>query len=90
MTISDKSTDITFNSTRSDPNNWLEEYGDYLYRRALLLLGNTAAAEDLVQDTLLAAYQAKDGFRGQSSIKTWLSSILKKSSHRLHEKSGET
>ena len=41
------------------------------------LYRKSEAAEDLVQDTLLAAYQAKEGFRGQASIKTWLHTILK-------------
>ena len=77
MTISNKSIAESAQTTNSNPNNWLEEYGDSLYRRALLLLGKSEAAEDLVQDTLLAAYQAKEGFRGQASIKTWLHTILK-------------
>ena len=34
-------------------------------------------AEDVVQETLLAALGARDGFSGRSSIKTWLTGILK-------------
>lgn len=61
----------------NDPNQWLEEYGDYLFRRAMLLLGKHDAAEDLVQETLLSAYQSQSSFRGEASIKTWLTSILR-------------
>jgi RNA polymerase sigma-70 factor, ECF subfamily len=47
-----------------------------LYRRAYRILGNTADAEDAVQDALLAAYTHLDQFRGQSQISTWLMAIV--------------
>jgi len=47
-----------------------------LYRRAYRILGNTADAEDAVQDALLAAYTHLDQFRGQSQISTWLTTIV--------------
>jgi RNA polymerase sigma-70 factor, ECF subfamily len=47
-----------------------------LYRGAYRLLGNTADAEDAVQDALLAAYTHLDQFRGQSKLSTWLSAIV--------------
>jgi RNA polymerase sigma-70 factor, ECF subfamily len=47
-----------------------------LYRRAYRILGNTADAEDVVQDALLAAYTHLDQFRGQAKISTWLTTIL--------------
>ena len=46
------------------------------YRRALRLLGNTADAEDAVQEALLAAYKHIDQFRGQSQMSTWLTAIV--------------
>src|ERR1700677_3231758 len=48
-----------------------------LYRCALRLLGNTADAEDAVQDALLAAYRHIDQFRGQSQMATWLTTIVR-------------
>ena len=63
-----------------DTRTWLEEHGDYLFSYALLSVKNTHVAEDLVQETLLAAIAAKNTFRNQSTIRTWLTGILK---HKL-------
>jgi RNA polymerase sigma-70 factor (ECF subfamily) len=60
-----------------DPAQWLEAHGDYLYRFAMQHLRDTALAEDAVQETLLAALQAKASFSGDSSPRTWLTGILK-------------
>jgi len=61
----------------SDPSQWLTLYGDTLYRHALFKLGDAMSAEEMVQETLLAALQARHSFAGQSSEKTWLMGILK-------------
>ena len=61
----------TFDPARAD------EYRAYLLRYALLQLRDPGAAEDAVQETLLAALQATTGFAGRSSVKTWLVGILK-------------
>src|SRR4051794_39828044 len=39
------------------------------------LLGSVQDAEDLVQETFLAAWRGYDGFEGRSSLKTWLYKI---------------
>ena len=49
----------------------------YLLRVAMLQLRNNEAAEDVVQDTLIAALQGAARFSGRSSVKTSLSGILK-------------
>jgi RNA polymerase sigma-70 factor (TIGR02960 family) len=36
------------------------------------MLGSIQDAEDMVQNTLLAAWQGLDGFEGRSSVRTWL------------------
>ncbi len=61
----------------SDPATWLDQHGDSLYRFALLRVRNPTTAEDLVQETLLAAWRAKDNFAGQAAERTWLIAILK-------------
>ncbi|MCP4673188.1 MAG: sigma-70 family RNA polymerase sigma factor [Desulfobacula sp.] len=55
----------------------MDTYGDYLYSFALYRIQDEAAAQDLVQDTLMGALKSKKNFKGQSSEKTWLTSILK-------------
>jgi RNA polymerase sigma-70 factor (TIGR02943 family) len=59
------------------PESWVDEYGDYLYRFALARVGHPDAAEDLVQETFLAALKAAPSFAGDSSERTWLTAILK-------------
>lgn len=63
-----------------DAEGWVDAYGDALYRFALQRVSHAEVAEDLVQETFLAAVRAKEGFKGQSTEKTWLFSILK---HKL-------
>ncbi len=61
----------------SDPQDWVEKHGDYLFRSALLRVRNDVVAEEVVQETFLAALQARERFAGQSSERTWLVGILK-------------
>lgn len=60
-----------------DPAAWLERHGDVLFRYALLRVGDQNQAEDIVQETLLAALRGADRFAGQSQERTWLVGILK-------------
>jgi len=55
----------------------VERHRGYLLRYAGLQLRNPAAAEDAVQDTLLAALTGEAGFAGRSNLRTWLTGILK-------------
>ena len=49
----------------------------FLYRYALSKLRQPETAEDLVQETLLAATAGKAVFRGESALRTWLAGIPK-------------
>jgi len=64
-------------TTEADPARWLQDYGDALFRYAMRQLRDAAHAEDMVQETLLAAFQARASYSGGSSEKTWLTGILK-------------
>jgi RNA polymerase sigma-70 factor (ECF subfamily) len=55
----------------------LDTHRRYLLRVAQLQLRDGDLAEDVVQETLLAALKARDGFDGRSTVKTWLTGILK-------------
>ena len=61
----------------SDPDTWLTQYGDALYRHAFARLHDPMAAEEMVQETLLGALKARDRYAGEASEKTWLFGILK-------------
>src|ERR1700761_8232636 len=46
-----------------------------LYRLARGILRNDSEAEDVVQETYVRAFTHLDGFRGDSSLATWLARI---------------
>jgi RNA polymerase sigma-70 factor (ECF subfamily) len=60
-----------------NPERWLDEHGDVLYRYALARLRDPDRAEDAVQETFAAALKAREGFSGRASERTWLVGILK-------------
>jgi RNA polymerase sigma-70 factor (ECF subfamily) len=62
---------------KHDPGTWVEEHGDALYRFALLRVKDPIVAEDLVQETFLSALKGIEGFKGGSSLRTWMIGILK-------------
>ena len=55
----------------------LETHRSYLLRYALIQLRDPVIAEDVVQETLLAAVEGHERFSGKSTVKTWLTGILK-------------
>ena len=61
-----------------DPSQWVSSHADYLFNYCLRRVYSREIAEDLLQETFLAAYKAKDTFKGNSSERTWLISILKR------------
>lgn len=60
-----------------DPSQWVERYGDTLLGYVMLQVQDQALAEELVQETFLAALQAREQFDRRSSERTWLVGILK-------------
>lgn len=61
----------------SDPDTWVDKHGDYLFRYSLMRVRNRELAENLVQETFLAALTGRGSFKGQSSERTWMTGILK-------------
>jgi RNA polymerase sigma-70 factor (ECF subfamily) len=61
----------------TDPQTWVDRYGDALYRIALVRVRSADVAEEVVQETFLAAFRARAGFRGGSAELTWLVGIMK-------------
>jgi len=67
-----------------------ERYADPIYRLALGLLRDPQAAEDIVQETFLAALVHRHQFEGRSKIGTWLYRIAYNASRdRIRKKKEE-
>jgi len=65
------------NSTKPDIARWFDEHAACLLNYALLRVHHPAIAEDLVQDTFVAAIQSAQSFQAKSSERTWLIGILR-------------
>jgi RNA polymerase sigma-70 factor (ECF subfamily) len=61
---------------KHDLARWVNEYAGELYSWAYYKVSDDELAKDLVQDTFLAAVEKVNEFKGESSPKTWLFSIL--------------
>ncbi len=60
-----------------DCNQWVDRYGNAMFRYTLLRVRDETHDEEVVQNTFLAALQSKHSIAGLSSEKTWLFGILK-------------
>lgn len=67
----------TFNAAL-DPEDWVDAYGNYLFRYAYSRLRDVAQAEEVVQDTFLAGIRNVQQFDGRGSQRGWLMGILKR------------
>ena len=62
------------------------QHGDRLYRLALRLCPTEAEADDLVQETMIAALSAWPGFKGESRPYTWLFRIAARTCAKMQRK----
>jgi len=69
---------VTIVKPKLDPEQWIDEYGDYLYRYAQSRLRDPNAAEEVVQETFVAGVRYQDQFQGSGSERGWLLGILKR------------
>jgi RNA polymerase sigma-70 factor, ECF subfamily len=69
---------VTASEKLGDPASWVDRYGDVLLRFACSRVSDSELAEDLVQETFLAAYRHRHKFAGESSFGTWLVAILRR------------
>ena len=63
--------------TGFDSQRWIDEHGDALYRFALVRVRDANAAEDLVQETFLAALQGARRESGETAERRWMIGIIK-------------
>ena len=61
-----------------DPERWVDEFGDYLYRYGYSRLRDANAAEEVLQETFLAGVRFLHQFSGEGSQQAWLLGILKR------------
>ncbi len=61
--------------SRSELDRLMEQYGSTLLRMSALYLKDANLAQDAVQETFLKAYRHLKDYRGESSEKTWLTTI---------------
>ncbi len=59
------------------PETWVDKYSDELYRYTLVRINDTGLAEDIVQETFLSAWRAKENYKAETSEKNWLYAICK-------------
>ncbi len=50
----------------------VEEHSSFVYNVAYRMMGNPDDAQEVVQDAFLSAYRARDRFRGDAQVTTWL------------------
>ncbi|WP_053057553.1 RNA polymerase sigma factor [Rubrobacter aplysinae] len=56
-------------------------FGGVLFGYLLALSPHREAAEEILQDTFVAAWRAAGSFEGRSSVKTWLFAIARRRAH---------
>ena len=62
-------------SSRSELERLMDQYGSSLLRMCTLYLKDADLAQDAVQETFIRAYRHLNDYRGESSEKTWLTAI---------------
>mgnify|MGYP003575536531 FL=1 len=61
----------------TDAQRWVEQHGDVLYRFAMARVRRSHVAEDLVQETFLAALQGTRHEQGAEAERRWMIGIMK-------------
>jgi RNA polymerase sigma-70 factor, ECF subfamily len=56
-------------------------HGRVVFAQVLLVAGERALAEEILQDTMLAVWRGAASFRGESSVRSWLIAIARRQTH---------
>jgi len=70
-------------------NELVERHTSPVFNLAFRVTGNRQDAEDVVQETFLQVYRSLAGFRGESSISTWIYRIALNASLKVKRKIGD-
>ncbi|NAY92885.1 sigma-70 family RNA polymerase sigma factor [Muricauda sp. JGD-17] len=60
------------------PENWVDQYADYLFNYAVARVSDAELAKDLVQETFIAGLNSAKNYKGNAAERTWLIAILKR------------
>ncbi len=60
------------------PDNWVDNYADYLFNYAVGRVSDAEIAKDLVQETFFAGLNSAKNYKGDAAERTWLIAILKR------------
>lgn len=60
------------------PENWVDQYADYLFNYAVARVSDAEIAKDLVQETFYAGLNSAKNYKGDAAERTWLIAILKR------------
>lgn len=68
---------LSDNLIQFNPDKWVRAYSDALYSYVCSKISDTNTAQDIVQDTFLSAWKARETYNGQASERNWLFAICK-------------
>lgn len=86
---------------KEDEQKWLEQakagsydgfeklakaYEGSIFNFALKMCGHVEDAKDVLQETLLAAFQSLRGFRGESKLSTWFFKVAMSACHKMRRR----
>jgi len=74
------------NDRQKKYENLVHAYSSWLHRYAYSLAGDSATAEDLVQETYLRAWRFMDSLKEEKAAKSWLTTILRRENARRFER----
>lgn len=72
------------------PQLWVDLHADHLFKYAYRRIHDEEVARDLVQETFLAGLEKENGFKGDSTERTWLTAIIKYKLIDLYRKKART
>ncbi len=93
-TLTDDSEDLISRARSGDDEAFgviFEHHSRFIYKFIYTMLGERSAAEELTQETFLAAFKSIQGLRGDAQLRTWLCGIAKNvvyKSLRIRRKEG--
>ena len=87
--LEERETELIRSAIRGDPkalHQLVDEHARALFAAAYGMLGKAVDAEDVVQETFLAAFKGIGRFGGRSALRTWLVGILVRQVALLHRR----